>query len=228
MFTIEPPRVVRIASYSGPALRIHTSVKWRAPWDLCGHDGSSSGTVPRTATVTVVAKLSIEHDHHLAREANNYQSFPDHFFQHWNGYNVMPPLHDPVPVGALCPQFYGYYTPDDPTDGTSRPNYLSPILLLEYCGREIDPDELCIDDKQECASLVFRFHHAGWLHESFAARNILWQQGKPTEWPIQRPYSTKSFRLIDFGRSRKLDNSLTRASEEDTALRLLHLLHHAG
>jgi hypothetical protein len=228
MFTIEPPRVVRIASYSGPALRIHTSVKWRAPWDLCGHDGSSSGTVPRTATVTVVAKLSIEHDHHLAREANNYQSFPDHFFQHWNGYNVMPPLHDPVPVGALCPQFYGYYTPDDPTDGTSRPNYLSPILLLEYCGREIDPDELCVDDKQECASLVFRFHHAGWLHESFAARNILWQQGKPTEWPIQRPYSTKSFRLIDFGRSRKLDNSLTRASEEDTALRLLHLLHHAG
>lgn len=227
IFTVEPPRVVRIASYSGPALRIHTSVKWRSPWDSCGHDGSGSGTVPRTATVIVVAKLSIEHDHHLAREANNYQSFPDHFFQHWNGYNVMPPLHDPVPVGALCPQFYGYYTPDDPTDGTSRPNYLSPILLLEYCGTEIDPDELCIDDKQECASLVFRFHHAGWLHESFAARNILWQQGKPTEWPIQRPYSTKSFRLIDFGRSRKLDSSLTRATEEDTALRLLHLLHHA-
>ncbi|KAG2030186.1 hypothetical protein BDR03DRAFT_906199 [Suillus americanus] len=227
IFTVEPPRVVRIASYSGPALRIHTSVKWRRPWELCGHDGSSSRTIPRTATVTVIAKLSIEHDHHLAREANNYQSFPDHFFQHWNGYNVMPPLHDPVPVGALCPQFYGYYTPDDPTDGTSRPNYLSPILLLEYCGGEIDPDELCIDDKQECASLVFRFHHAGWLHESFAARNILWQRGKPTEWPIQRPYSSKSFRLIDFGRSRKLDSSSTRATEEDTALRLLHLLHHA-
>jgi hypothetical protein len=229
IFTIEPPRVVRTASYSGPVLRIRTRVKWRAPWELCGHGGCGSGpgTVPRTATVLVVAKLSIEHDLHLAREANNYQSFPDHFFQHWNGYNVMPPLHDPVPVGALCPQFYGYYTPDDPTDGTSRPNYLSPILLLEYCGREINPEELCIDDKQECASLVFRFHHAGWLHESFAARNILWQQGKPTEWPIQRPYSTKSFRLIDFGRSRKLDSSMTRASEEDTALRLLHLLHHA-
>ncbi|KAG1761059.1 hypothetical protein EDD22DRAFT_780316 [Suillus occidentalis] len=227
IFTVEPARVVRVASYSGPALRVRTNVKWRAPWELCGHCGSVSGTVPRTASVLVVAKLSIEHDLHLAREANNYQSFPDHFFQHWNGYNVMPPLHDPVPVGALCPQFYGYYTPDDPTDGTSHPNYLSPILLLEYCGREIDPDELCKDDKQECASLVFRFHHAGWLHESFAARNILWQQGKPTEWPIQRPYSTKSFRLIDFGRSRKLDSSLTRASEEDTALRLLHLLHHA-
>ncbi|KAG2749435.1 hypothetical protein P692DRAFT_20953361 [Suillus brevipes Sb2] len=227
IFTVEPARVVRVASYSGPALRIRTNVKWRAPWELCGHGSSVSGTVPRTATVLVAAKLSIEHDLHLAREANNYQSFPDHFFQHWNGYNVMPPLHDPVPVGALCPQFYGYYTPDDPTDGTSHPNYLSPILLLEHCGREINPDELCIDDKQECASLVFRFHHAGWLHESFAARNVLWQQGKPTEWPIQRPYSTKSFRLIDFGRSRKLDSSLTRASEEDTALRLLHLLHHA-
>lgn len=228
IFTVEPPRVVRVASYSGPALRIHTNEKWQTSWGRCGHGGSGSGTVPRTATVSVIAKLSIEHDLHLAREASNYQSFPDHFFEHWNGYNVMPPLHDPVPVGALCPQFYGYYTPDDPTDGTNHPNYLSPILLLECCGEEINPDELCIDDKQECASLLFRFHHAGWLHESFAARNILWQQGKPTEWPIQRAFSTKSFRLIDFGRSRKMDSSLTRASEEDTALRLLHLLHHAA
>ncbi|KAG0696082.1 hypothetical protein DFH29DRAFT_813439, partial [Suillus ampliporus] len=228
IFTIEPPRVVRIASYSGPVLRIHTTVKWQEPFkERCGHGPFDSRSVPRAATVHVVAKLSIEHDLHLAREAKNYQSFPDHFFQHWNGYNVMPPLHDPVPVGALCPQFYGYYTPDDPTDGTNRPNYLSPILLLEDCGREIDPEELSLDDKQECASFVFRFHHAGWLHESFAARNILWQQGKPTEWPIQRPYSTKSFRLIDFGRSKKLDSSSSRMSEEEGALRLLHLLHHS-
>ncbi|KAG2126547.1 hypothetical protein DEU56DRAFT_742871 [Suillus clintonianus] len=229
LFTIEPPRVVRMPSYTGPCLRIYTNVKWRGPTEACGHGGGlGSGAVPRTATLRVVAKLSIEHDLHLAREASNYQSFPDHFFQHWNGYNVMPPLHDPVPVGALCPQFYGYYTPDDPSDGTGRPDYLSPILLLEYCGQEINPDELCLDDRQECASLVFRFHHAGWLHESFAARNILWQQGKPTEWPILRPHSSKSFRLIDFGRSKKLDKAITRANEEETASRLLHLFHHAG
>ncbi|KAG1733007.1 uncharacterized protein EDB91DRAFT_1300941 [Suillus paluster] len=130
----------------------------------------------------------------------------------------MPPLHNPVPVGALCPQFYGYYTPDDLTDGTGRSNYLSPILLLEHRGREIDPEELCRDDKQECASLVFRFHEA--------ARNILWQQGKPTEWPMQRLLSGKSFRLIDFGRSKELENSNSRAAEEAMAVRLLRLLHY--
>ncbi|KIK40554.1 hypothetical protein CY34DRAFT_87100 [Suillus luteus UH-Slu-Lm8-n1] len=230
-FILEPPRVVRTATYSGPVLRIHTSVKWRSPWEeQCDHKKSSfgSGPVPRTAIVGVIAKLSIEDDCHLVREANNYQSFPDHFFQHWNGYNVISPIQDPVPVGALCPQFYGYYTPDDPTDSrySRRPRYLSPILLVEHCGREIDPDGLCQDDKQECASLMLRFHHAGWLHDSFAARNILWQQGKPTEWPIDRPHSGKSFRLIDFGRSKKSERAAM-MTEGEIAFRLLRLLHHA-
>jgi hypothetical protein len=230
-FTLEPPRIIRIPSYSGPVLRIHTTVKWRSPWEeQCDHGSPSfgSGPVPCTAVVGVVAKLSFEHDLHLAREAANYQSFPDHFFQHWNGYNVISPIQDPVPVGALCPQFYGYYRPDDPTDSkySHRPRYLSPILLLEHCGREIDPNELCQDDKQECASLMLRFHHAGWLHESFAARNILWQQGKPTERPIDRPHSGKSFRLIDFGRSKKSE-PVTMMLEGERAFRLLHLLHHA-
>ncbi|KAG1767102.1 hypothetical protein EDD22DRAFT_773523 [Suillus occidentalis] len=230
-FTLEPPRVVRIATYSGPVLRIHTSVKWRSPSEeQCDHKKSSfgSGPVPRTAVVGVIAKLSIEDDCHLVREANNYQSFPDHFFQHWNGYNVISPIQDPVPVGALCPQFYGYYTPDDPTDSrySRQPRYLSPILLVEHCGREIDPNGLCQDDKQECASLMLRFHHAGWLHDSFAARNILWQQGKPTEWPIDRPHSGKSFRLIDFGRSKKSERAAM-MTEGEIAFRLLRLLHHA-
>lgn len=230
-FTLEPPRVVRIATYSGPVLRIHTSVKWRSPSEeQCNHKKSSFGSepVPRTAVVGVIAKLSIEDDCHLAREAINYQSFPDHFYQHWNGYNVISPIQDPVPVGALCPQFYGYYTPDDPTDNrySRQPRYLSPILLLEHCGREIDPNELSQDDKQECASLVLRFHHAGWLHDSFAARNIVWQQGKPTEWPIDRPHSGKSFRLIDFGRSKKSERAAM-MTEGEIAFRLLRLLHHA-
>jgi hypothetical protein len=233
-YIIEPPRVVRVASYSGLAVRVHTTVPWQDPLHpekKCTHgEPGSSHLVPRTATLGVVAKLSIQHDCHLSREAENYQSFPSHFFEHWNGYNVIPPLHDPVPIGALCPQFYGYYTPDGPlTDGMSRLRYLSPILLLEQCGREIDPETLSQDDKQECASLLFRFHHAGWLHESFAERNILWQQGKPTQWPIERFISPhKSFRLIDFGRSKEIDHSGQRAEEEDKALRLFHLLHHKG
>ncbi|KAG2367557.1 hypothetical protein BDR07DRAFT_1457812 [Suillus spraguei] len=216
-FALEPPAVIRIASYSGPVLRLNTTVKWRSPSEeQCDHERNlGSGPVPRTTIVSVAAKLSIAHDPHLAQEAENYQSFPDHFFQYWTGYNIVPPMHDPVPVGALCPQFYGYYTPDELTDDkhSRLPRYLSPILLLEHCGREIDPDELCLDDKQECASLVLRFHHAGWLHGSFAARNILWQQGKPTEWPLERMGSGKSFRLIDFGRSEKLSETFERLQE---------------
>jgi len=108
---------------------------------------------------SVVAKRS---NTHLEQEAKNYQAFPSHFFEHWNGYNiVVPPLHDPVPVGALCPQFYKYCTPDDSTDGTSRPDYLSATLLLEHCSSEIAPAGLNEDERQESASLLFRFHHAG-------------------------------------------------------------------
>jgi len=230
VFTIHPPKIVHVVAYTGPTLRIHTTVRWQdSSGANCTHGNTgSSNPVHRTATVGVVAKLSIQHDKHLQMEAKNYQQFPGHFFEHWNGYNVTPPLRDPVPVGAVCPQFYGYYTPDDSTDGTNRPNYLSAILLLEHCGTEVDPEELCVDDRQECASLLFRFHHAGWLHDSFARRNILWQQGRPTEWPIQRPRSRhKSFRLIDFGRSFKIysDSSFTMMHERDRALKVLRLHH---
>ncbi|KAJ8588562.1 hypothetical protein M405DRAFT_247812 [Rhizopogon salebrosus TDB-379] len=226
--TVQSPNLMRATTYGGLAIRIHTAVKWEDPWSTpCTHTaGPLAVCVPRTATVRLVAKLSIEHDDHLEREAKNYQRFPSHFFEHWNGYNIVPPLCDPVPVGAVCPQFYGYYTPDDPTDNTSCPHYLSPILLLEQCGSEIDSKKLSLDDKHECASLLFRFHRAGWLNGSFAARNILWQRGKPTEWPAQRAYSQKSFRLIDFGRSKEIDSHHARLEEQEKALHWLQLLHH--
>jgi hypothetical protein len=226
--TVQSPNLMRTTASGGLAIRIHTAAKWEDPSSTsCTHTaGPLSGSVPRTATVRLVAKLSIEHDDHLEREAKNYQRFPSHFFEHWNGYNIVSPLDDPVPVGAVCPQFYGYYTPDDPTDNTSCPHYLSPILLLEHCGSEIDSKKLSLDDKHECASLLFRFHHAGWLNGSFAARNILWQQGKPTEWPTQRAYSQKSFRLIDFGRSKEIDNPCAKLEEQEKALQWLQLLHH--
>ncbi|KAI6124330.1 hypothetical protein EV401DRAFT_1183528 [Pisolithus croceorrhizus] len=67
--------------------------------------------VPRTSVFQVTAKLSIQHDVHLAREAQNYQAFPQHFFQHWNGYNLVRPIRNPVPLHAVVPQFYGYYKP---------------------------------------------------------------------------------------------------------------------
>ncbi|KAG1896126.1 uncharacterized protein F5891DRAFT_959179 [Suillus fuscotomentosus] len=108
-----------------------------------------------------------------------------------------------------------------------RHHYLSPILLLEHCGSEIDPDKLYQDDKQECASLILHFNRAGWLHGSLAVQNIMWQQGKPTEWPIERLHSVKSFRLIDIGRLVKVNNRTELMAEDEIALRLFYLLHHA-
>ncbi|KAI6028018.1 hypothetical protein BKA83DRAFT_4049123, partial [Pisolithus microcarpus] len=109
--------------------------------------------VPRTSVFQVAAKLSIQHDAHLAREARNYQAFPDHFFQPWSGYNLIRQIHNPVPLHALVPQFYGYYVPVEEEASEKRPPpYLSPILL-EHCGQPVDLSRLSEDDREECASL---------------------------------------------------------------------------
>ncbi|KAI6028001.1 hypothetical protein BKA83DRAFT_32882, partial [Pisolithus microcarpus] len=207
-------------------------LRWQTPVDpssRCSHFRyCAKYAVPRTSVFQVAAKLSIQHDAHLAREARNYQAFPDHFFQHWSGYNLIRPIHNPVPLHALVPQFYGYYVPEKgtaeaPTEPADTdevpaeeanqkgpPPYLSPILLLEHCGQPVDLSCLSEDDREECASLCLRFNNAGWLHESIAERNVLVQPGLPTQWPIERNVSEsdaetrKSFRLIDFGRSKKI------------------------
>ncbi|KAH7919271.1 hypothetical protein BV22DRAFT_1051156 [Leucogyrophana mollusca] len=235
--TLQHPIITRTSTYSGKIHRFTPDVQWQNPSRTltCEHlsRGGRPSLSPRTAKVEVAVKLSIQHDTHLAREAENYQNFAPHLFEHWNGYNVVPPLHDPVPVGAVVPQFYGYYKPDKPVveKGSQQGgSYLSPILLLEHCGKPINPDRLSLDDKHECASLLFRFHYEGWMHESFAARNILRQRGKPEEWPSDREVSEhQSFRLIDFGRSRYTEDNLgnDRAAEENTALKLLGLHYHA-
>ena len=190
----------------------------------CSHVEAS---VPRTARFTVVAKLSLENDLHLAREACNYQEFPEHFFHHYNGYTIIPQLHTIVPVNAVVPQFYGYYVPkEDTTEGIpGQPSYLSPILLLEHCGKPIDPEELSLEDQEECASLVLRFQRARWLHESIAPRNFLVQQGKPTEFPSMRQRKPElSFRIIDFGRSIKYETATEKQGEELWALAMLDKL----
>jgi hypothetical protein len=67
--------------------------------------------------------------------------------------------------------------------------------------------------RSEAASLVFRFHDAGWIHGSIAKRNILIQPGPLSEAPLSRHINSGargghgidwSFRLIDFGRSYKI------------------------
>ncbi|KAI0064459.1 hypothetical protein BV25DRAFT_1782348, partial [Artomyces pyxidatus] len=136
-------------------------------------------------------------DRHLAAEARNYQRFPKHLFQHWNGYNVLPPLHDPVPVGAVVPQFYGHYVPEKTN---AEAEDLSPIMLLEDCGKPIDPRKLNLDDRQECAGLLFRLHRAGFLHNSVFERNIVMQEGDLQDFPVFKRKCDRRFRLIDFGR----------------------------
>ncbi|KAG6882736.1 hypothetical protein C0992_010816, partial [Termitomyces sp. T32_za158] len=153
--------------YVGPVRPIRTTVEWQDPMHpRCPHIMAPSD-VPPTAKMRVIGKLSLKHDEHLVREAANYESFEKHMFQHWSGFNVLPPMHDPVPVGALVPQFYGYYVPESDFDDVKyndhegekvedkegedkRVNrkdsgYFSPILLLEDCGSPVDPDELTHD-----------------------------------------------------------------------------------
>ncbi|PFH48330.1 hypothetical protein AMATHDRAFT_196740 [Amanita thiersii Skay4041] len=221
--------------YVGPVRPIRTSVGWqnleRGPY--CEHvasrlsvekgkeqsDTSSTPALhPLTAKVSVVAKLSKQQDLHLEREASNYQIFPEHLFEHWSGYNLVEPLHHPVPIGPILPQFYGYYTPDK---GENKRSYRSPILLMEYCGRQIEREIMRVDDKAECASLFYRLHHAGYLHHSTWERNILVQEGPLDLPPVLRGTEEftedgreLSFRLIDFGRSVEIDKPLSRAEEE--------------
>ena len=102
--------------YEGPVRIIRTTVGYQnlARGGYCVHLSEDDRFKhPLRTTVRVTAKLSMQGDAHLNRESRNYQAFPDHFFQHWNGYNVVPPLHEPVPVGALVPQYYGHYIPDE-------------------------------------------------------------------------------------------------------------------
>ena len=138
--------------YEGPYRLIYSKVGYqcleRGPY--CEHIATSPrGIHPLTAKVVVAAKLSIPYDHHLGREAEAYQGFPRDFFEHWSGYKLVKPLKVPTPAGPLVPQFYGYYVPDiaDPAESLAGlEHYLSPILLLEDCGTQIDSESLTPDD----------------------------------------------------------------------------------
>jgi len=140
-YLFEPGTINISLEYQGPYRIIHSKIGYqcleRGPY--CEHIVTTPhGIHPLTAKVRVAAKLSIQHDLHLAREAETYQAFPRHFFEHWSGFNIIKPLKEPTPVGPLVPQFYVYYVPDiDPensnsdksqSESTSRPEYVSPIL----------------------------------------------------------------------------------------------------
>ncbi|KAI0064465.1 hypothetical protein BV25DRAFT_1836826 [Artomyces pyxidatus] len=217
-----------VAGYEGPIYEVTAKVEWQGfGRPVCEHRAERRGKVPPTATVRLAVKLSIEDDPQLHREAMNYQRFPKHLFQHWSGYNVVRPINDPVPVGAVVPQFYGYYVPALAKKGKDK-QYLSPILLMEDCGRAIDPTTLSLDDRQECASLLFRLHHAGFKHNSPFQRNIVMQLGDLQDFPLEKRISDRRFRLIDFGRSEEAAADEGRfLDEENRIVRELSVLYAA-
>ncbi|KAJ3814772.1 hypothetical protein EV368DRAFT_66312 [Lentinula lateritia] len=176
--------------------------------------GPLPGPVPPTASVSVIAKLSVYDDNHLEKEAKCYQSFGEDFSQHWSGYTVALPIRDPTPTGAITPNFYGFYskeedkTNDNEEKVIDRHSFLSPILLIEDCGQPIEVEKLSLDDRQECAALLFRLHHHGWTHGSFAHRNIVMQIGDHGDFPLMKSRNARRFRLIDFGRAWSLKDAI--------------------
>lgn len=68
-----------------------------------------------TGEVTVAAKTAFYN--HEARELHRnegkiYDAFPEHMMEDWSGLNLVSPIVNPVPVGAVVPKFYGYYVVD--------------------------------------------------------------------------------------------------------------------
>ncbi|KIY67695.1 hypothetical protein CYLTODRAFT_282325 [Cylindrobasidium torrendii FP15055 ss-10] len=221
-------------SYNGPAREIILdNLEWNMPGRYCEHQPLRQAA-PTTFKVHIAAKMSIDGDAHLAREASNYQKFPKHFFQHWSGYNVIPPLHDPTPASAVVPQFYGHYLPQGELG-----RYVSPLLLVEACGEAVTLEKLDMDDRHECAALFFRMHCEGWMHYSVAERNILMDYGNIYDEPVfddsedvKEPEEKKvrhpRFRIIDFGRTYLCEPERSgnkRAEEESDVVQLFGVAH---
>lgn len=139
-----------VVEYEGPLRRIRTDVGYQNPLrgrpyceHVKQHDFGSSALHPNTARVRVIVKIQRRDDNRLVRESWTYTSFPEHFSEHWSGYNSIPPLHDPVPIGAIVPQYYGTYQPAHSVDAKR----FSPILLLEDCGERVKrwrADDRCV------------------------------------------------------------------------------------
>ncbi|KAI8989006.1 hypothetical protein BD414DRAFT_415253 [Trametes punicea] len=170
-----------------------------------------------TGQVTVAAKLAYPRctAHNLLRnEARVYDSFPKYVQEEYCGYNIVPQCRFPVPATAIVPKFFGYYLPvdergnvlDNHHDSCSEEKpcsvkWPSPILLMEECGKPVEPSKFTLDQRTECFSLILRLRHMDLYQGSFYVRNIMIQPGPLTLPPAERSYDRPSFRIIDFGRA---------------------------
>ncbi|KAL0954503.1 hypothetical protein HGRIS_003470 [Hohenbuehelia grisea] len=93
----------------------------------------------------------------------------------------------------------GRYRDDGPSE-----EVLSPVLLLEDCGVPVRFSDISERHREQCLSMLYRFHIEGYTHGSFYARNFLVQPG-PLNFPHEeRSLENPSFRLIDYGRADSL------------------------
>ncbi|KAI0658069.1 hypothetical protein C8Q70DRAFT_918023 [Cubamyces menziesii] len=190
-----------------------------------------------TGQVTVAAKLAFPccSAHALLHnEARAYSALPEDAQHEYCGYNIIPPCYFPVPVVPIAPKFYGFYLPVDkdgkfmdefalhekehrrcPGGDSCRVPWISPILLMEECGKPVKPHKFTMDQRTECFSLILRLHDLGITQNSFFVRNILIQPGPLYLPPSMRSYKTPSFRIIDFGRARVLTYLLADVKEAD-------------
>jgi hypothetical protein len=99
----------------------------------------------------------------FVNEAKVYDRMPRHLTDDYTGYVRVYPIREPVPVQAVVPKFYGYYTPmkevvdEDGQKSEVVDTSKSGIMLLENCGTPVDLKKLSGDDM--CVSSYNRGAH---------------------------------------------------------------------
>ncbi|KAG6865665.1 hypothetical protein C0991_000435 [Blastosporella zonata] len=154
------PRQGSGGTAADPIHSIKTSVPWQdVSRPTCNHLKSNS-YVPLTARVRVVAKLSNDGDSHLSKEARNYQNFEAAMFEHWSGLSLVPDIiQDPVPLGAIVPQYYGYYEPEDAFLYSAGWVHGSPYernIVMQPGPLYLSPEERLFPEDKETRNLSFR------------------------------------------------------------------------
>ncbi|KAI0090881.1 hypothetical protein BDY19DRAFT_938093 [Irpex rosettiformis] len=104
----------------------------------------------RNGNVVVTAKLAMynQEDRQMLRhEAMIYDKMPKHMSEDWCGYNLIAPILQPVPVGPVVPKFFGLYEPVGDDKRYPYKRQWSPILLMEECGKPVNPKRLSVDER---------------------------------------------------------------------------------
>ncbi|RPD61824.1 hypothetical protein L226DRAFT_612198 [Lentinus tigrinus ALCF2SS1-7] len=144
--------------------------------------------------------------------------------------NPKPTPQEMVP--PIAPRFYGYYVPIESETSTRSlarshrncedfqnsncdvSHWPKSIMLMEDCGRRINPGTLPLRHRVQCLQLVERMHLLGFSHGHARASNMLVQPGPLSLPQEKRSMDTPSFRLISLGRWRGVFHPLALESAQ--------------